>query len=88
AGLAACVNIIPGMISLYTWQGRRQRDQEVVMIVKTRVHLVDRATEEIRRSHPYDTPAIVALPVAGGSAAFLDWIMAETDDARASGGQG
>jgi periplasmic divalent cation tolerance protein len=78
AGLAACVNILPAMVSLYIWKGERQRDAEAVMIIKTRGSLADRVIEETRRRHPYENPALLVIPVEGGSAAFLDWIRAQT----------
>jgi periplasmic divalent cation tolerance protein len=77
-GLAACVNILPGMISIYVWQGERHRDSEVVMIIKTRAGLADRVIGEARKMHPYTNPALVILPLAGGSADFLDWIREQT----------
>jgi periplasmic divalent cation tolerance protein len=76
--LAACVNIIPQMTSIYVWQGARQRDAEAAMIIKTREHLVDDVVGAISQRHPYDTPAIAVLPVVGGSPAFLAWIAAQT----------
>lgn len=78
AGLAACVNILPGMISIYVWKGERNRDAETVMIVKTRRELAERVVEEIKSRHSYENPAIVILPVHGGSAPYLDWIRAQT----------
>ena len=78
AGLAACVNILPGMTSIYVWQGARQRDAEAVMIVKTRRALADRVMEDIRARHSYETPALVVIPVEGGSADYLAWIAAQT----------
>ena len=77
-GLAACVNILAGMTSIYVWQGERHRDSEVVMIIKTRAELAERVIEEARKLHPYDNPALLVLPVDGGSAAFLDWIRQQT----------
>jgi len=77
-GLAACVNILPGMTSIYIWEGKRHQDSEVVMIVKTTAGLADRVIAEARRMHPYDNPALVVLPLAGGSAPFLDWIRQQT----------
>ncbi len=76
--LAACVNIIPGMTSIYRWQGERQKDSETVMIIKTRAALAETAIAEGRARHPYTNPAFVVLPVAGGAKDFLDWIRAET----------
>lgn len=78
AGLAACVNILPGMVSIYSWKGMRQRDSETVMIVKTRRSLADVVIEQTRRAHPYENPSLLVVPVDGGSAAFLDWIVAQT----------
>jgi periplasmic divalent cation tolerance protein len=79
--LAACVNILPGMISIYRWEGAVEQDSEVSMIAKTRAGLVDAVTAAIVAEHPYETPAVVAVPVCGGSAPFLDWIRAETGGA-------
>lgn len=78
ARLAACVNILPGMISLYRWEGSIQRGSEVVMIVKTRQALAEAAISALRAAHSYDVPAIVALPVVAGAGPFLDWVRAET----------
>jgi periplasmic divalent cation tolerance protein len=79
-GLAACVNILPGMTSIYIWEGKRQRDTETAMIIKTRAGLADRAIAEARKLHPYSNPAFVVLPVDGGSADFLRWIGEQTAD--------
>lgn len=79
--LAACINILPGMISLYAWQGRRQRDNEAVMIIKTRHALADAAIASVKAQHPYDVPAMVILDTAGGYPPFLQWIMDETRSA-------
>ena len=83
-GLAACVNILPGMTSIYVWQGARHRDSEVVMIIKTMADLADRVIAEARRQHPYTNPALVVLPVTGGSADFLEWIGQQTSRPAAS----
>ena len=77
-GLAACVNILPGITSIYVWDGRRQRDTEAAMIIKTRAHLADPAITEARKLHPYSNPAFVTISVDGGSADFLRWIMEQT----------
>jgi len=82
-GLAACVNILPGMTSIYVWQGERHRESEVVMIIKTMASLADRVIAEARRLHPYTNPALVVLPLGGGSADFLDWIREQTSDPAA-----
>jgi periplasmic divalent cation tolerance protein len=77
-GLVACVNIIPGMTAIYVWQGKRQTDTEAAMIIKTRAQIADTVIAEVRRLHPYDNPALVVLPVEGGSADFLRWIAEQT----------
>ena len=78
ARLAACANILDGMTSVYRWQGRVEEAGEAVLIAKTREALVPALTEKVRALHRYECPCIVALPVVGGSQAFLDWIDAET----------
>ena len=78
SGLAACVNVIAGMTSIYRWEGKLHRDAETVMIIKTRASLADRAVAEARRDHPYANPAFLTLPVEGGSAAYIAWLMGAT----------
>jgi periplasmic divalent cation tolerance protein len=80
--LAACVNILPGMTSIYVWQGQRHRDAETVMIIKTRAQIADTVVAEAKRLHPYTNPAFVVLPVAGGSTDFLRWIAEQTATPR------
>jgi periplasmic divalent cation tolerance protein len=77
ARLAACVNILAAMTSIYRWEGAIQRDDETVMMVKTTAAWAEAAMAEIKRRHPYDTPAMLVLPIDGGSQAFLDWIARE-----------
>ena len=77
-GLAACVNILPVMTSIYIWKGERNRDSEAVMIVKTRSALAERVMAEVKARHPYETPALLVLPVEGGFADYLAWISAQT----------
>jgi periplasmic divalent cation tolerance protein len=81
AGLAACVNILPGMTSIYRWDGAIERGSECVMIIKTRGNLAEAAIANAKSRHPYTTPAFVVLPIAGGSPAYLDWIIASTTKA-------
>lgn len=83
-GLAACVNIIPGMTSIYVWHGQRHRETETVMLIKSRESLAARIIDEVKRRHSYDTPALVVLPVEGGSKQFLAWIMDQTSTPKAS----
>ena len=76
--LAACVNLIDGMRSIYRWQDAIQDDAETVLIAKTRADLVDALTERVRALHSYECPCVVALPMVGGNPAFLDWIAEQT----------
>lgn len=77
--LAACVNILPGMVSHYWWEGQIERGEEVVMILKTRASLADRLRKLVKSTHPYSTPAILVLPVESVEDTYLRWLMAETD---------
>ena len=80
--LAACVNILPGMVSHYWWQGAIERGEEAVMIVKTRASLAEAVRDAVRRDHAYTTPAIIVLPIESVDAPYLAWIMAETEAAK------
>jgi periplasmic divalent cation tolerance protein len=82
--LAACVNILPGMISHYRWQGAIERGEEVVMIVKTRASLSEDVRAAVKAMHSYTTPAILVLPIEGGEPGYLDWLMRETAPPTAS----
>jgi periplasmic divalent cation tolerance protein len=77
-GLAACVNILPGMRSIYRWQGKLERADEVVMIVKTRETQREAVAAAVKRGHSYDTPAILFLPTEGGDADYAKWIVSES----------
>ena len=79
--LAACVNILPGMISHYWWQGAIERAEEAVMIIKTRASLAEAVRAAVKQSHAYTTPAVLFLPLEGGDPAYLQWLMAETREA-------
>jgi periplasmic divalent cation tolerance protein len=76
--LAACVNVIPGVRSIYRWGGEIQDDPEVVLIVKTRAERCEALAARIQDLHPYDVPEVLVLPALGGSAPYLAWISAET----------
>ena len=78
--LAACVNILENMNSIYMWHGEIQNDREVVMIAKTTEACVPKLVEKVKSLHSYDCPCIVSLPVSGGHQAFLDWIQEEISD--------
>ena len=76
--LAACANIIPGLTSIYRWQGKMCRDAEVLALLKTRRSCFPTLARRVRELHPYSVPAIVALPVALGSPAYLAWVAEAT----------
>ena len=76
--LAACVNIIEGMRSMFHWQGRVDQADETVLIAKTRQDLLEDLTRAVMDAHSYDCPCIVALPIIGGNPEFLQWIHDET----------
>jgi periplasmic divalent cation tolerance protein len=84
--LAACVNILPGMVSHYWWQGAIERGEEVVMILKTRASLADSVCKSVKQTHSYTTPAILVLPLEGGDPDYLAWIMSETTAATPAEG--
>ena len=72
--LAACVNLIDGMTSIYRWQGEIQRDTETVLIAKTTEHQIISLIDQVKALHSYECPCIVSLPIDSGNAEFLDWI--------------
>jgi periplasmic divalent cation tolerance protein len=74
AELAACVNCVPGIRSMYRWEGQIRDDTEVLLVIKTRVARYAALEAALRASHPYDLPEIIALPVVGGSQDYLRWI--------------
>lgn len=78
ARLAACVNIFPGMTSIFEWQGVREEASEVAMIIKTRRGLTEAVLAEAKRLHPYEVPALLVLPTEGGSEDYCAWIAAQT----------
>lgn len=77
-GLAACVNLFPGMTAIYVWEGQRQRESETAMLIKTRASLAAQVVAEARKLHPYTNPALLILPVEGGSEDFMRWIADQT----------
>jgi periplasmic divalent cation tolerance protein len=79
--LCACVNILPGMVSYYWWQGQVERGEEAVMIVKTRASLSERVSTAVKEMHSYDVPAILVLPLETVDAAYLQWMTQETEAA-------
>jgi periplasmic divalent cation tolerance protein len=76
--LAACVNIIPGMTSIYRWEDEVQRDAEWLLLAKTRHEVLEDLVQHVRTLHSYDVPEVVALPIIGGHEAYLLWLDRET----------
>jgi periplasmic divalent cation tolerance protein len=81
--LAACVNILPGMISHYWWEGKIERAEEAVMLVKTRAALAEAVRQAVKELHSYQTPAIMFLPVENADPDYHAWIVKETAEAKA-----
>ena len=78
AGLAACVNLLPRVQSVYRWQGAIESASEVPLLIKTTAGRYGELEAAVRKLHPYDVPEIIALPIAQGLPAYLDWLAAET----------
>ena len=73
-GLAACVNVVPGLVSVYRWQGRVEREAELLLLIKTRTETFEALREALVALHPYDVPEVIALPIENGHAAYLAWL--------------
>lgn len=78
AKLAACVNLVPGVRSVYRWEGEVEEAEEVLLVVKTRADRGGALAERIRALHPYELPEVLELAAVGGSSAYLDWVRAES----------
>lgn len=76
--LAGCVNILPGMKSIYEWEGKIETADEVVLLVKTRTEISAAVQTRIKELHPYDIPAILQLPVESGFAPYIEWLTEQT----------
>jgi periplasmic divalent cation tolerance protein len=76
--LAACVNILAPMTSIYRWQGAVHRDEERQVIVKSTRDRVDQIERRLSALHPYEVPELIVLPTSGGSARYLEWVEHET----------
>lgn len=72
--LAACVNIVPSVRSIYRWQGQVCNEAETLAIIKTTVERLDALTARLTELHPYDVPEVVAIPVTGGHEPYLAWV--------------
>jgi periplasmic divalent cation tolerance protein len=79
--LAACINVIDGMASVYWWQGKLEEARECVLLVKTSDSRREEVLAKVRELHPYEVPCVVFWPLAGGNPAYLDWIEKESGGA-------
>ena len=75
--LAACVSVIPGVTSVYRWEGEMQRDEEWLLVAKSTRGVFEDLVRCVRALHSYDLPEIIALPVVAGSEAYLRWVAGE-----------
>ena len=78
--LVACVNIVPGLRSLYWWKGKVEDEPEVLCIMKTRSNLFEPLRDRVRELHSYEVEEIIALPIQAGNAPYLDWIKENTKE--------
>ena len=76
--LAACCNVIPGLISIYRWEGKLEEENEVLLFIKTSSKKYEQLEKEIKMIHSYSVPEIIATPVVNASQAYLDWILEMT----------
>lgn len=75
---AACVNLMPAVLSIYRWQGQIEEATEITLVIKTIQRHYDRVQQVILEQHPYELPEIIATPIVAGHAPYLQWIVAET----------
>jgi periplasmic divalent cation tolerance protein len=73
-GLAACVNVVPGLVSLYRWKGALEREEERLLLIKTRRDRFAELRAALVALHPYEVPEVLALPIADGHAPYLQWL--------------
>jgi periplasmic divalent cation tolerance protein len=72
--LAACVNLIPGLTSIYRWQGKVEKAAECLLVIKTTAARFEALKARIKALHPYETPEIIAVPITHGDNAYLNWL--------------
>ncbi len=72
--LAACVNIVPGLKSIYTWKGKKEKSSEVLLIIKTKRILFKKLTQQVKLLHSYSVAEIISLPIIDGNKDYLNWI--------------
>ncbi|MFQ5596720.1 MAG: divalent-cation tolerance protein CutA [Nitrospiria bacterium] len=76
--LAACANIVPSITSIFSWEAKTCREEEVLMLVKSRKAVLKKMIVSVKRQHSYSLPEIIALPIVGGSEDYLNWILENT----------
>lgn len=76
--LAACVNIFPGIQSVYTWKGAVQRDDELLLMIKTRAPLFPQIVADVKANHPYEVPEVISVAIQDGHKPYLDWVREST----------
>ena len=81
--LAACVNIVPGVESVYHWQGQIETEQEWMLVIKSTRALFDRLKLELQKVHSYQVPEVIAMAIVDGSPDYLSWLEKETEAAEA-----
>ncbi|KAK6641087.1 hypothetical protein RUM44_012788 [Polyplax serrata] len=72
--LAACVNIIPQITSVYKWEGKIQEDSELLLVIKTKTSLIDKLSEFVKSNHPYEVCEVISMPIEKGNEPYLKWI--------------
>ena len=72
--VAACVNVLPGVVSFYRWKGEEKRDNEFMLVMKSRAERFEALRTALLEMHPYDVPELVAIPIGGGHGPYLDWL--------------
>ena len=77
-GLAACVNLVPGLVSIYRWKGAVEREEERLLVIKTRRETFAALRDALVALHPYEVPEVIALPIIDGHAPYLDWLDANS----------
>lgn len=82
--LVACANIIPGMQSIYRWQGKVEEASEVIVIFKTQTQLFETCRAEIKKEHPYEVPCIIEIEIKQGDQDYLNWLKEETTSASSA----
>jgi periplasmic divalent cation tolerance protein len=78
--LAACVNVVPGVRSLYRWEGKIAHEGEVLMVIKSTDHALAALVERVQARHPYEVPEVLVVEVTGGASRYIDWVRSETGD--------